>query len=153
MGPTGGTSLLPPPNVNPMPTDLGVSPTVSKAETLVTSQCPEFYAKNSLILSRVIYLGLLWLGLIILLNPSVSFGSFTKQYLKLPWWLIINSMWIWVVINHHLETASYYPEVSVTPRESPLNPYPGWSRDAYMSWRNHPWVLVLPFSGLNRGQP
>ncbi|KAJ9070367.1 hypothetical protein DSO57_1008665 [Entomophthora muscae] len=70
-----------------MSANLGVFPTVSEAETFVTSQCPEFYAKDSLILS---------------------------QYLKLCWWLIINSMWIWVVIPHHLETASYYPTISVT---------------------------------------
>ncbi|KAJ9050271.1 hypothetical protein DSO57_1016070 [Entomophthora muscae] len=70
-------------------------------------------------LSQAIYLGLFWLELIILLNPSISFGNFTKQYLKLRWWLIINSIWIWVIIPHHLETASYYPRISVT--TTPLN--------------------------------
>ncbi|KAJ9075248.1 hypothetical protein DSO57_1037867 [Entomophthora muscae] len=77
-----------------MPTNLGVVPSVFKTENLVVSQCPEFYSEDSLMLSQAIYLGLLWLGLIILLNPSISFGNFTKQYLKLCWWLIINSMWI-----------------------------------------------------------
>ncbi|KAJ9073502.1 hypothetical protein DSO57_1015832, partial [Entomophthora muscae] len=44
----------------------------------------------------------------------ISFGNFTKQYLKLHWWLIINSMWTWWVIPHHMEIASYYPVISVT---------------------------------------
>ena len=65
-------------------------------------------------LSQVVYLGLLWLGLIVLLNPGVSIGNLTKRYLKPRWWLIINSMWIWVVIPHHLETALYYSTISVT---------------------------------------
>ncbi|KAJ9066495.1 hypothetical protein DSO57_1008980 [Entomophthora muscae] len=86
-GPAVSTLLLPLPNVNLMPVNLGVFPAVSEAEILITSQCPEFYAKDSLILS---------------------------QYLKLCWWLIINSMWILVVIPHHLETSSYYPTTSVT---------------------------------------
>ncbi|KAJ9069331.1 hypothetical protein DSO57_1019600 [Entomophthora muscae] len=38
-----------------MPANLGVSPTVSKSETFVTSQCPEFYTKDSLILSQCIF--------------------------------------------------------------------------------------------------
>ncbi|KAJ9072504.1 hypothetical protein DSO57_1026962 [Entomophthora muscae] len=29
-------------------------------------------------------------------------------------------MWIWVVIPHHLETASYYPTISVTDKELQL---------------------------------
>ncbi|KAJ9051274.1 hypothetical protein DSO57_1006196 [Entomophthora muscae] len=37
-------------------------------------------------------------------------------------------MWIWVVIPHHLETASYYPAISVTPSASPsLNSPPSSS--------------------------
>ncbi|KAJ9071701.1 hypothetical protein DSO57_1037089 [Entomophthora muscae] len=104
-GPAVGTLLLSPPNVNPMPKNLGVFPTVSEPETLAPSQCPKFYAEDILILSQAIYLGLFWLGLIILLNPN---------YLKLRWWLIINSMWTWVVILHHMETASYYLIISVT---------------------------------------
>ncbi|KAJ9076712.1 hypothetical protein DSO57_1023557 [Entomophthora muscae] len=86
--------------------NLGAVPTPVKAETHVLSQCPEFYTEDTMILSQAIYLGLFWLG--------VSFGNFTKQYLKLCWWLIINSMWIWVVIPHHMETASYYLVISVT---------------------------------------
>ncbi|KAJ9056814.1 hypothetical protein DSO57_1029092 [Entomophthora muscae] len=105
-GPAVGTLLLLPPNVNPMSQNLGVFPNVSEPEALSPSQCLEFYAKGTLILSQEIYLGLFWLG--------VSFGNFTKQYLKLCWWLIINSMWIWVVIPHHMETASYYLLISVT---------------------------------------
>ena len=65
-------------------------------------------------LSQVVYLGLFWLVLILLLNPGVSIGNLTKRYLKPRWWLIINSMWIWVVIPHHLETALHYPTISVT---------------------------------------
>ncbi|KAJ9075247.1 hypothetical protein DSO57_1037867 [Entomophthora muscae] len=98
-GPAFGTLSLTPLNVNPMPTNLGVVPSVFKTENLVVSQCPEFYSEDSLMLSQAIYLGLLWLGLIILLNPSISFGNFTKQYLKLCWWLIINSMWIRMTRN------------------------------------------------------
>ncbi|KAJ9053203.1 hypothetical protein DSO57_1026509 [Entomophthora muscae] len=103
-------------NVNSMPVDLGAVSSTVEAETLVLSQCPEFYAEDTLILLQAIYSRLFWLGLIILLNPSISFGNFTKQYLKPCWWLIINSMWIWWVIPHHMETASYYPLISVTPR-------------------------------------
>ncbi|KAJ9088053.1 hypothetical protein DSO57_1026979 [Entomophthora muscae] len=87
---------------------------ILETENCVTSQCPEFYAEDALMLSQVIYLGLLWLGLIVLLNPGITIGNSTKQYLKPRWWLIINSMWIWVVIPHHLETALYYPAISVT---------------------------------------
>ncbi|KAJ9053394.1 hypothetical protein DSO57_1024572 [Entomophthora muscae] len=97
-----------------MPADFVAPPSIPEDENWVTSQCPEFYAEDALMLSLVIYLGLLWLGLIVLLNPGVTIGKFTKKYLKLRWWLIINSMWIWVVIPHHLETASYYPVISVT---------------------------------------
>ncbi|KAJ9079441.1 hypothetical protein DSO57_1035431 [Entomophthora muscae] len=87
---------------------------ILETENCVSSQCPEFYAEDALMLSQVIYLGLLWLGLIVLLNPGVTMGNFTKKYLKLRWWLIINSMWTWVVIPFHLEAASYYPVISVT---------------------------------------
>ncbi|KAJ9052194.1 hypothetical protein DSO57_1036683 [Entomophthora muscae] len=112
-GPAVGTSSSVPPNVNFMPADLGAPP-ILETENCATSQCPEFYAEDALMLSQVIYLGLLWLGLIVLLNPGVTIGNFTKKYLKPRWWFIINSMWIWVVIPHHLETASYYPDIPVT---------------------------------------
>ncbi|KAJ9082655.1 hypothetical protein DSO57_1002601 [Entomophthora muscae] len=97
-----------------MPANFVAPPSIPEDENWVTSQCPEFYSEDALMLSQVIYLGLLWLGLIVLLNPGVTIGKFTKKYLKPRWWLIINSMWIWVVIPHHLETASYYPVISVT---------------------------------------
>ncbi|KAJ9086582.1 hypothetical protein DSO57_1002707 [Entomophthora muscae] len=113
-GPATGTLLLVPPNVNFMPANFAAPPPILKNESCVNSQCPEFYAEDALMLSQVIYLGLLWLGLIVLLNPGVIIGNFTKKYLKLRWWLIINSMWIWVVIPHHLETVSDYPVISVT---------------------------------------
>ncbi|KAJ9071435.1 hypothetical protein DSO57_1036910 [Entomophthora muscae] len=100
-----------------MPANFVAPPSIPEDENWVTSQCPEFYAEDALMLSQVIYLGLLWLGLIVLLNPGVTIGKFTKKYLKPRWWLIINSMWIWVVIPHHLETASYYPVISVTTKE------------------------------------
>ncbi|KAJ9050664.1 hypothetical protein DSO57_1012423 [Entomophthora muscae] len=109
-----GTLLLAPQNVNFMPANFVAPPSIPEDENWVTSQCPEFYTEDALMLSQVIYLGLLWLGLIVLLNPGVTIGEFTKKYLKLRWWLIINSMWIWVVIPHHLEMASYYPVISVT---------------------------------------
>ncbi|KAJ9068787.1 hypothetical protein DSO57_1025167 [Entomophthora muscae] len=32
-------------------------------------------------------------------------------------------MWIWMVIPHHLETASYYPAISVTPSSLLLFPW------------------------------
>ncbi|KAJ9069548.1 hypothetical protein DSO57_1017522 [Entomophthora muscae] len=99
-----------------MPVNLRAVPTPVKAETHVPSQRPGFYAEDTLILSQAIYLGLFWLGLIILLSPSISFQSFPKQYLKQRWWLIINSTWIWWVIPHHTETASYYPVISFTPK-------------------------------------
>ncbi|KAJ9053124.1 hypothetical protein DSO57_1027382 [Entomophthora muscae] len=113
-GPASGTLLSAPQNVNFMPADFVAPPPILENENCVTSQCPEFYAEDALMLSQVIYLGLLWLGSIVLLNPGVSIGNFTKRYLNMCWWLIINSMWIWVVIPHHLETASYYPVISVT---------------------------------------
>ncbi|KAJ9067272.1 hypothetical protein DSO57_1001380 [Entomophthora muscae] len=53
-GPAVSTLLVPLPNVNLMPANLGAFPTVSEAETFVTFQCPEFYAKDSLILSQCI---------------------------------------------------------------------------------------------------
>ncbi|KAJ9078206.1 hypothetical protein DSO57_1009125 [Entomophthora muscae] len=105
-GPAVGTLLLAPPNVNSMPANLGVVPPVFETENLVLSQCPEFYAEGTLIFSQAIYLRLFWLG--------ISFENFTKQYLKLHWWLTINSMWIWMVIPHHLDTASYDLLISVT---------------------------------------
>ncbi|KAJ9069458.1 hypothetical protein DSO57_1018377 [Entomophthora muscae] len=78
-----------------MPVNFVAPPSIPEDENRVTSQCPEFYAEDALMLSQVIYLGLLWLGLIVLLNPGVTIGKFTKKYLK-P------------------ETASYYPVISVT---------------------------------------
>ncbi|KAJ9077278.1 hypothetical protein DSO57_1018230 [Entomophthora muscae] len=117
-GPSTGTLLLVPPNVNFMPANFAAPPSILENENHVNSQCPEFYAEDALMLSQVIYLGLLWLGITVLLNPGVTIGNFTKKYLKPRWWLIINSMWIWVVIPHHLETASYYPVISVTPLSS-----------------------------------
>ncbi|KAJ9080935.1 hypothetical protein DSO57_1019744 [Entomophthora muscae] len=85
-----------------MPVNFRAVLPIHEAENLVLSQFPEFYAEDTLILSQAIYLGLFWLG------------NFTKQHLKLRWWLIINSMWIWWVISHHTEKASYYPAISVT---------------------------------------
>ncbi|KAJ9074452.1 hypothetical protein DSO57_1006102 [Entomophthora muscae] len=92
-----------------MPANFVAPPSIPEDGNWVTSQCLEFYAEDALMLSQVIYL-----GLIVLLNPGVTIGKFTKKYLKLCWWLIIISMWIWVVIPHHLETASYYPVISLT---------------------------------------
>ncbi|KAJ9060810.1 hypothetical protein DSO57_1026858 [Entomophthora muscae] len=112
-GPATGTLLLVPPNANFMPANFAAPPPILENENCVASQCPEFYAEDALMFSQVIYLGLIWLGLIVLLNPGVTIGNFTKKYLKPRWWLIINSMWIWVIIPHHLETASYYPVISV----------------------------------------
>ncbi|KAJ9050903.1 hypothetical protein DSO57_1039725 [Entomophthora muscae] len=140
--PAVGTLLLTPPNVNSMPTNLGVVSPVFKAENLVVSQCPEFYSEDTLMLSQAIYLELLWLGLIILLNPSISFGNFKKRYLKLHWWLIINSMWIWVVIPHHLETASYYPAISVTPgRISFCSCYCIWITSCLPNLASGDWII------------
>ncbi|KAJ9087308.1 hypothetical protein DSO57_1034512 [Entomophthora muscae] len=110
-GPASGTLSAAPQNVNFMPANFVAPPPILENENCVTSQCPEFYAEDALMLSQVIYLGLLWLGLIVLLNPGVSIPH---------WWLIINSMWIWVAIPHHLETASYYPVISVTPTSKQL---------------------------------
>ncbi|KAJ9056158.1 hypothetical protein DSO57_1037743 [Entomophthora muscae] len=45
-----------------MPANLGAVPPTVKAENLVLSQCPEFYAEDTLILLQAIYLGLFWLG-------------------------------------------------------------------------------------------
>ncbi|KAJ9066170.1 hypothetical protein DSO57_1012159 [Entomophthora muscae] len=95
-GPATGTLLLVPPNVNFMPSNFAAPPPILETENCVNSQCPEFYAEYALMLSQVIYLGLLWLGLIFLLNPGVTIRNFAKKYLKLRWWLTINSMWIWV---------------------------------------------------------
>ncbi|KAJ9052460.1 hypothetical protein DSO57_1033928, partial [Entomophthora muscae] len=38
-------------------------------------------------------------------------------------------MWIWVVISHHLETASYYLTISVTPPVS----HPEWAMQLAVS--------------------
>ncbi|KAJ9050716.1 hypothetical protein DSO57_1012047 [Entomophthora muscae] len=59
-GPSLGL-LLVPPNVTSMPFNLGVFPAEFESETVVTSQCPGFYAEDMLILSQATYLGLLWL--------------------------------------------------------------------------------------------
>ncbi|KAJ9057204.1 hypothetical protein DSO57_1024859 [Entomophthora muscae] len=74
-GPALGTLLLAPQNVNFMPADFVAPPSIHKDENCVTSQYPEFYAEDALMLSQVIYLGLLWLGLIVLLNPGVTIIS------------------------------------------------------------------------------
>ncbi|KAJ9062547.1 hypothetical protein DSO57_1009603 [Entomophthora muscae] len=95
-GPASGILLLAPPNVNFMPANFVAPSPILETENFVPSQCPEFYAEDALMLSQVIYLGLLLLGLLVLLNPGVTIGNFTKKYLKPPWWLIISSMWIWV---------------------------------------------------------
>ncbi|KAJ9070423.1 hypothetical protein DSO57_1008163 [Entomophthora muscae] len=95
-GPVAGTLLLVPPNVNFIPANFAAPP-ILETENCIISQCPEFYAEDALMLSQVIFLGLLWLGLIVLLNTGVTIGNFTKKYLKPRWWLIINSMWIWVL--------------------------------------------------------
>ncbi|KAJ9080345.1 hypothetical protein DSO57_1026051 [Entomophthora muscae] len=71
-GPVVGTLLSAPPNVNFMPANLGVVPPVFETENCVASQCPEFYSEDTLMLSKAIYLGLLWLGLTILLNPKTA---------------------------------------------------------------------------------
>ena len=84
-GPVIGTLLLVPPNVNFMTADLRASLPILETENCVTSQCPEFYAEDALMLSQVIYLGLLWLELIVLLNPGITIGNLTKQYLKPRW--------------------------------------------------------------------
>ncbi|KAJ9079530.1 hypothetical protein DSO57_1034614 [Entomophthora muscae] len=57
-GPAVGTLLLPLPNVNPMPANLRIFPPTFKNETLVLSQCPEFYAEDTLIFLQAIYLSL-----------------------------------------------------------------------------------------------
>ncbi|KAJ9082956.1 hypothetical protein DSO57_1039516 [Entomophthora muscae] len=98
-GPASGTLLSAPQNVNFMPANFVAPPPILENENCVTSQCPEFYTEDALMPSQVICLDLLWLGLIVLLHPGVSIGNFTKRYLKLRWWLIINSMWIWVPLN------------------------------------------------------
>ncbi|KAJ9051958.1 hypothetical protein DSO57_1038935 [Entomophthora muscae] len=106
-GPASGTLSLAPPNVNFMPANFVAPPPILETKNCVTSQCSEFYTEDALMLSQVIYLGLLWLGLIVLLNPGVSIGNFTKKYLKLCWWLIINSMWIWVSSGYSFIMNSY----------------------------------------------
>ncbi|KAJ9071065.1 hypothetical protein DSO57_1000741 [Entomophthora muscae] len=119
-GPASGTLFLAPPNVNFMPANFVAPPLILETTNGIPSQCPEFYTEDALMLSQVIYLGLLWFGLLVLLNPGVTIGNSTKKYLKPQWWLIINSIWIWVIIPHHLETASYYPVISVTVVSSDL---------------------------------
>ncbi|KAJ9048565.1 hypothetical protein DSO57_1033835 [Entomophthora muscae] len=145
-GPASGTSLLVLQNVNFMPANFVAPPPILENENCVTSQCPEFYAEDALMLSQVLYLGLLWLGLIVLLNPGVSIGNFTKRYLKPLWWLIINSMWIWVVIPHHLETASYYPVISVTVM------FPKFGFDLFSNELPHIVAFVF-FGGLRHRPP
>ncbi|KAJ9049288.1 hypothetical protein DSO57_1026169 [Entomophthora muscae] len=103
-GPATGTLLLVPPNVNFIPANFAAPLPILENENYVNSQCPKFYAEDESMLSKVIYLGLLWLGLIVLLNSGVTIRNFTKKYLKLRWWLIINSMWIWVGWNKHIKS-------------------------------------------------
>ncbi|KAJ9069373.1 hypothetical protein DSO57_1019206 [Entomophthora muscae] len=68
-GPAVGNLLLPPPNVNSMSANLRVVPPTVETATLVLSQCPEFYAKDTLILLQAIYLRLFWF---VLQNPQVG---------------------------------------------------------------------------------
>ncbi|KAJ9075057.1 hypothetical protein DSO57_1000340 [Entomophthora muscae] len=70
-GPAVRTLLLVPPNVNFTPANLEAPPPILETENCVASQCPEFYSEDTLMLSQAIYLGLLWLGLIVLLNPDL----------------------------------------------------------------------------------
>ncbi|KAJ9088896.1 hypothetical protein DSO57_1018440 [Entomophthora muscae] len=65
-----------------MPANLGVIPPVFETGNCVASQCPEFYSEDTLMLSQYF-----------------NWKSY-KQYLKPRWWLIINSMWIWVTGPH-----------------------------------------------------
>ncbi|KAJ9082370.1 hypothetical protein DSO57_1005234 [Entomophthora muscae] len=58
-GPASGTSLLVPQNVNFMPANFVAPPSIPEDENQVTSQCPEFYAEDALMLSQVIYLAAL----------------------------------------------------------------------------------------------
>ncbi|KAJ9084709.1 hypothetical protein DSO57_1021474 [Entomophthora muscae] len=60
-----------------MPANIRVVPPTIETETLVLSQCPEFYAEDTLILLQATYLRLFWLG----------------------------SMWIWVMIPHVVNDA------------------------------------------------
>ncbi|KAJ9066534.1 hypothetical protein DSO57_1008473 [Entomophthora muscae] len=92
-GPAVGTLLLPPLNVNSMSVNLGVVPSTFETETLVLYQCSEFHAKDT---------------------DSLAGHLSQALLVRLQGWLIINSMWIWVVIPHHLETASYYLSIYVT---------------------------------------
>ncbi|KAJ9073271.1 hypothetical protein DSO57_1018285 [Entomophthora muscae] len=90
-----------------MPANLGVVPPVFETENCIASQCPEFYSEDTLMLSQAIYLGRLWLGLIILLNPSISI-AIHKTISEAT-----------LVVNHEFyvdlgEKASYYPVISVT---------------------------------------
>ncbi|KAJ9077617.1 hypothetical protein DSO57_1015044 [Entomophthora muscae] len=58
--PATGTLSSVPPNVNFIPANFAVPPPILENENCVNSQCPEFYAEDALMLSQVIYLGLLW---------------------------------------------------------------------------------------------
>ncbi|KAJ9059826.1 hypothetical protein DSO57_1037468 [Entomophthora muscae] len=58
-GPASGTLSPLPQNVNFMPANFVAPPPILENENCVTSQCPEFYAEDALMLSQVIYLGLL----------------------------------------------------------------------------------------------
>ncbi|KAJ9068215.1 hypothetical protein DSO57_1030936 [Entomophthora muscae] len=71
-GPAVGTLLLVLPNVNFAPTNFAAPPPILETENCVASQCSEFYSEDLLVLSQAIYLGLLWLGLIVLLNPETA---------------------------------------------------------------------------------
>ncbi|KAJ9048890.1 hypothetical protein DSO57_1030134 [Entomophthora muscae] len=58
-GPASGTLLAAPQNVNFMPANFVAPPSIPEDENWVTSQCPEFYSEDALMLFQVIYLGLL----------------------------------------------------------------------------------------------
>ncbi|KAJ9083466.1 hypothetical protein DSO57_1034510 [Entomophthora muscae] len=58
-GPASETLSLVPPNVNFAPTNFEAPPPILETENCVASQCLEFYTEDALMLSQVIYLGLL----------------------------------------------------------------------------------------------
>ncbi|KAJ9078615.1 hypothetical protein DSO57_1004879 [Entomophthora muscae] len=72
------TLLLVPPNADFAPTNFAAPP-ILETENYVASQCPEFYSEDFLMLSQAIYLGLLWLGLIVLLNPGANIVSWLQS--------------------------------------------------------------------------
>ncbi|KAJ9055428.1 hypothetical protein DSO57_1003925 [Entomophthora muscae] len=67
-----------------MPANLGTIPPTVKTKTLVLSQCPEFYAEDTLILLQAIYLGLFWLGTWV----TIPHLLFCNKYNYLPTYLV-----------------------------------------------------------------